>query len=325
MYLKKIKFIAIFLVGVSFSHCSTDEEVDAVIDEDVVVTDDPVTTDEEPSTSNAPSSNFDLSKWNLSVPIDRGDGVSTNISVADLNSDYENSAYFYTAEDGGMVFKCPVEGPKTSLNTSYTRVELREMLRGTNTSISTSGVNKNNWVFGSASQATINASGGYDGLLEATLAVNYVTTTGSNSHKGRVIIGQIHANDNEPCRLYYRKLPDNEKGGIYFAHEPADGFGSEQYINIIGSRSNSATNPEDGISLDEKFSYTIEVVGDDLTVTIIREGKEDVSETINMADSGFSSSGKYQYFKAGVYNQNNTGDADDYVQATFYDLKQSHK
>jgi len=30
------------------------------------------------------------------------------------------------------------------------------------------------------------------------------------------------------------------------------------------------------------------------------------------------------YFKAGVYNQNNTGTASDYVQATFYSLTHSH-
>ena len=67
---------------------------------------------------------------------------------------------------------------KHLLNTSYTRVELREMLRGTNTSISTQGVNKNNWVFGTAPTADINAAAGYDGEMSATLAVNHVTTTG---------------------------------------------------------------------------------------------------------------------------------------------------
>mgnify|MGYP005821677077 CR=1 FL=1 len=43
------------------------------------------------------------------------------------------------------------------------------MLRGTNTSISTQGVNKNNWVFGSASESAKNAAAGYDGEMTATL------------------------------------------------------------------------------------------------------------------------------------------------------------
>lgn len=272
----------------------------------------------------APSENFDLSTWNLSIPINKGNGTATTITVSQINSNYENNNYFYTAADGGMVFKCPVDGFKTSTNTSYTRVELREMLRGTNTSISTQGVNKNNWVFGTAPQADKNAAAGFDGEMNATLAVNHVTTTGSSSHIGRVIIGQIHANNDEPIRVYYRKLKDNTLGSIYFAHEPTDGNGSEQWHDIIGSRSNTAPNPTDGIALNEKFSYTIKVVGDSLTFTIIREGKDNVTKTINMVNSGFNVGGQYMYFKAGVYNQNNSGDDDDYVQATFYALEKTH-
>ncbi|GAL66148.1 polysaccharide lyase family 7 protein [Jejuia pallidilutea] len=272
----------------------------------------------------APSENFDLSTWNLSIPEDRGNGTSTNITVAQLNNKYQNSKYFYTADDGGMVFKCPVDGFKTSTNTSYTRVEFREMLRGTNTSIKTQGVNKNNWVFGTAPAADKNAAYGYDGEMNATVAVNYVTTTGSSSQVGRVIIGQIHANDDEPIRLYYRKLPENTLGSIYFAHEPTDGNGSEQWHEMIGSRSSSAPNPADGIALNEKFSYRIKVVGDLLTVIIFREGKANVVKTVNMVNSGYNVGGQYMYFKAGVYNQNNSGEGDDYVQATFYALDKSH-
>ncbi|MBU2949163.1 polysaccharide lyase family 7 protein [Tamlana agarivorans] len=272
----------------------------------------------------APSENFDLSTWNLSIPVNSGKGTALTKTVAEINAGYEHDEYFYTAADGGMVFKCPNDGFKTSVNTSYTRVELREMLRGTNTSIKTQGVNKNNWVFGTAPEADKKAAFGYDGEMTATLAVNHVTTTGSNSHIGRVIVGQIHANDDEPVRIYYRKLKNNDLGSIYFAHEPTDGNGDEQWHEMIGSRSNSASNPTDGIALGEKFSYAIKVTGDALTVTISREGKPDVYKTVNMKSSGFNVSGQYMYFKAGVYNQNNTGDADDYVQATFYALEKSH-
>ncbi|WP_369450104.1 polysaccharide lyase family 7 protein [Algibacter lectus] len=68
----------------------------------------------------------------------------------------------------------------------------------------------------------------------------------------------------------------------------------------------------------------MKVVNNDLTVTISREGKADVVKTIDMVNSGYDKGGQYMYFKAGVYNQNNTGDADDYVQATFYSLEKSH-
>lgn len=270
-----------------------------------------------------PSGNFDLTQWYLSVPTDTDDsGTADSIKENELSSGYEDSEYFFTGSDGGMVFKCPVDGYKTSTNTSYTRTELREMLRAGDTSISTQGVNENNWVFGSAPSSDRNDAGGVDGNMTATLAVNHVTTTGSSGQVGRVIIGQIHANDDEPLRLYYRKLPGNSKGSIYIAHEPNGG--SDSWYELIGSRSNSASNPSDGIALDEVFSYEIDVTYDILTVTIYRDGKSPVSESVNMSSSGYSSGGQYMYFKAGVYNQNNSGDSDDYVQATFYSLEHTH-
>ena len=270
-----------------------------------------------------PSSNFDLSDWYLSVPSDQdNNGKADSISENQLNQGYENSSYFYTGADGGMVFKSPISGYKTSTNTKYTRTELREMLRQGDTSISTKGVNKNNWVFSSAPSSAQNDAGGVDGVLAATLAVNHVTTSGDSGQIGRVIIGQIHANNDEPLRLYYRKLPNNSKGSIYLAHEPNGG--SDQWFEMIGSRSSSASNPSDGIALNEKFSYEIKVNGNQLTVSILREGKSPVTQTVDMSNSGYDAADQYQYFKAGVYNQNNTGNADDYVQATFYRLVNTH-
>lgn len=324
--IKHIFILPVFVLLICCSSSDSNEEMQEMdeIDEEEVIDENENNNPGELNPSLSPSKNFDLTTWNLSIPEDEGDGTSLNITVAELNNDYQNNKYFYTADDGGMVFKCPVDGFKTSTNTSYTRVEFREMLRGTNTSIKTQGVNKNNWVFGTAPEADKNTAFGYDGEMNATLAVNYVTTTGSSSQVGRVIIGQIHANDDEPVRIYYRKLKDNALGSIYFAHEPTDGNGSEQWHEMIGFRSNSASNPTDGIALNEKFSYTINVLGDMLTVTIIREGKDNVVKTVNMVNSGFNVGGQYMYFKAGVYNQNNSGDADDYVQATFYELDKSH-
>lgn len=270
--------------------------------------------------SKAPSKNFDLSDWYLSIPENNGSGFSTSIKEAELNNNYSNPSYFYTATDGGMVFKCPIKGYKTSTNTTYTRTELREMLRAGNTSISTGGINLNNWVFGNSTESNKSAAGGYNGELTASLAVNHVTTTGDASQVGRVIVGQIHASSNEPCRLYYRKLVGNTKGSIYFAHETEGG--SESWHELIGSKSNSASNPSDGISLDEKFSYSIKVVDTELTVTISREGKSDISKIVDMSNSNYAND--YMYYKAGVYNQNKSGNDDDYVQATFYSLVNTH-
>ena len=61
-----------------------------------------------------------------------------------------------------------------------------------------------------------------------------------------------------------------------------------------------------------------------LTLTITRAGKADVTQIVDMTESGYDQGGQYMYFKAGAYNQNNTGNAKDYVQTTFYKISNSH-
>ncbi len=272
----------------------------------------------------APSKAFNLKEWSLSVPSDEdGNGKADQIKEVKLSSGY-SSEYFYLAKDGGMVFKCPIGGFKTSKNTTYTRSELREMLRAGDKTIKTKGPNKNNWVLQS-SNSMYNA-GGYDGQLTATLKVDHVTTTGDEKQVGRVIIGQIHAEHNEPLRIYYRKLPNNTKGSIYFAHEPRDkDKRKEEYYELVGSKSSKAKDPENGIALGEKFSYQVLVLGNSLGVKIIKEDKSVFEKIIDIKKSGYADKDEYMYFKAGVYNQNKTGDPEDYVQATFYELSNKHK
>jgi hypothetical protein len=270
-----------------------------------------------------PGENFDLLDWTLTLPTDiNKDLKGDTIPEKALSEGFALSPFFYTAKDGGMVFACPNKGARTSKNTKYARTELREMLRRGDLRHKTWGITKNNWVFKSAHGSAKRKAGAVDGSLEATLAVNRVSTTGDIKMVGRVIIGQIHATDDEPIRIYYRKLPNNEKGTIYFAHEinGAD----DVWINMIGTRSHTIDNPEDGIALDEKFSYKITVEDEILTVSLIREGKPNITKTYDMSESGYNKSGEYMFFKAGVYNQNNSGDPTDYVQATFYHLDNIH-
>lgn len=275
----------------------------------------------------APGQNFDLSDWYVSVPTDEDDsGTADSIKGDDLTT-YQDE-FFFTGEDGGMVFKCPVDGYKTSTSTAYTRVELREMVEGGDNT--TTKDLRNNWAFSTnEDQDFLDEVGAIDGVLTATLAVNHVTTTGSSSKRGRVIIGQIHAPDDEPIRLYYHKTPDNENGAIYFAHEPESSTGlDEEYIYLYGdSRSSSMDNPEDGVPLGEVFSYKIQVVGNMLSVTVYRDGHDDAYGEYNMEDSGYNESGQYMYFKAGLYNQHSVdygADEDDYAQVTFYALENTH-
>ncbi len=290
-------------------------------------------------TDRPPSENFDLAGWYITTPADDdGDGRADSVYENELIAGWTDPRYFYTdPATGGMVFRSTPAGARTSANTKYTRTELRGMLRRGDYSIQTrvegGYPNKNNWVFSSAPASAQQSSAGVDGVLKATLAVNQVTRQGKGGQVGRVIIGQIHAKDDEPIRLYYRKLPKNKYGSIYYAHEPATG--KEQWIEVIGSRTDRAENPADGIALDEVFSYEIEVKGVTegdkvipmLHVKIIRDdGTEVVAEPFDMRDSGFSIEDEFMFFKAGAYSQNNTSPEPetDFDKVIFYKLDYSH-
>jgi hypothetical protein len=274
-----------------------------------------------PLATNKPGQNFDLTTWYLSQPFDHDkDGKPDDVPEWYLNQGYEHPELFYTAADGGLVIKTFIKGARTSANTKFTRTEMREMLRRGDKSISTKGVNKNNWVFSSAPVSDQKDAGGVDGVMDVTLKIDHTTSTGELGEVGRFIIGQIHDQDDEPIRLYYRKLPNQEKGSVYFAHENTL-EGSDNYYSLVGDLSGIA---EDGIALGEVFSYQIKVVGNIMTVTVKRDGKKDAVQVVDMSKSGYDQGGRYMYFKVGAYNQNKSGDAEDYVQATFYKIKTSH-
>lgn len=274
--------------------------------------------------TNKPGENFDLLDWSLTLPTDiNKDKKADTIYETSLDGGFQLKPFFYTADDGGLVFASPNVGAKTSKNTKYARAELREMLRRGNSRVKVRGLTRNNWVFGGAHGSMKRKSGAIEGSLEGTLAVNRVSTTGEEKMGGRVIVGQIHATDDEPIRLYYRKLPNNTNGAIYFAHEINGG--DDVWVNMVGTRSHTLPDPEDGIALNEKFSYKITVENEVLFVTLIRQGKPNITRHYDMKESGYSAGNQYMYFKAGVYNQNNGGADGDYVQATFYHIDNIHK
>ena len=274
----------------------------------------------------APGRNFDLLGWYLNTPADEdNDEISDRFSELELAKGAVDERYFYTSEDGGMVLRATVGGATTSKNTRFARTEFREMLRRGNTEIKTKldgKPNRNNWVLSSAPESAQKAAGGVDGTLRATLAVNHVTTTGKDSEIGRVIIGQVHAGVDEPLRLYYRKLPESNRGSIYAAHEVSGG--DNVYFDLFGDRSSDARDPLDGVELDEVFSYEIRAEGNTLYVAVTQPGFLLGEATIDMSGSGYDVADDYLYFKAGAYNQNASGDPEDYVQVTFYELQATH-
>ena len=278
-----------------------------------------------------PWENFDLSDWSLDSPAQRPSDECRAVRIDEDEYDEipgsPTRPYFFTHTDGGMRFVSPVGGATTnsSCNSGFPRSELREMLRAGNTSISTTGDNGNNWALGY--QPDNDNHGGRNGRLAATLRINQVTTTGDGLHPGRTIIGQIHASDDEPARLYYRKCPDAEFGSLYLEHEINGG--SDVTFNLIGSERCEGNGPSNGIRLDELFSY--EIINEDnlIIVNIYRgtlNGPMIATATVDMEDldSGYDERDEWMYFKAGVYTQNNTGDDDDTDIATFYFLENSH-
>jgi len=280
-----------------------------------------------------PGSNFELLSWKLDTPADLdGNGRSDTASETDLDGGFTDS-YFYTGPAGGMVFRSTIGGAKTSTNTRYTRSEFREMLRRGNTSISTRGVNRNNWLLGYQPDPGI-LVGGRNGILRGTLAVNHVTETGDRNQVGRVIIGQIHAEGDEPARLYYRKFPENERGFVYLAHEIRNS--DDIYFPILGPVNSSLDsapaddeNPDNGIALDEIFSYEIIQQGARIDVILRRGDRSGPIVGHNFVDmrqqnSGYDVPEEWMYFKAGAYSQNSTGDSTDFDQVTFYELENSH-
>ena len=254
-----------------------------------------------------PSANFNLSQWKLTIP------SGSDISLATLNSGYVLPGAFYTdPSSGGMVFRCPNIAGTTSGST-YSRSELREML---NEGAGTTNLG-NNWVLGTSSSAAKSAAGGVDGTMKARLSVDHVSTTGDSAKIGRVVIGQIHGPDSEVIRLYFHKRPTDAKGAIYFGHDtPTD---SNTYYPIIGDPDH--LDPADGIALGEKWDYEIIVTGQLLTVKVTPASGVTVTKTLPL-EAGYND--QYLYYKAGVYNQNNTGDSTDFVQATFYSLTHTH-
>lgn len=280
----------------------------------------------------APGRNFDLQSWALDTPEpDPADGFSRRIIGSEL-VDFTNQ-YFFTAPDGGIVFRTTIAGAKSSANTSFTRTELREMLRRGDTSIRTHGVNENNWILGYQPDPGVPV-GGRGGTLKGTLAVNQTTTTGSESQVGRFVFAQIHASSDEPIRLYYRRFPGNSRGMIYFAHEINGG--NDIFFSVVGPELTSRTNhpqlnvdPYNGIALNEVFSYDITNRGSRIDV-IIRRGDQNGEiighNYVDMAveNSGYDLIDEWNYFKSGVYLHNNSGDPDDFDQVTLYRLSNTH-
>ncbi len=283
-----------------------------------------------------PASKFDLSQWKINVPVDlNNDGKIDTIDVEEIQT-YAHPDFFYLDEQGYMVFTSPNKA-LTSANSTNTRSELRQMIRGSNTKIKTKN-SKNN--FALAVHPLSERFGSVGGKMEATLKVDHVALRATDPNKKAaysVVVGQIHAGKdqalidtklgygwgNEPLKIYYKKWPGHKTGSVFWNYErnlpKTDPNRTDITYPVWG---NTWENPDDpaalGIALGDEFSYTVNVHGNVMHLTFTAQGKKDVNYSINLGnnvdaygkvdykDHPHGYAADWHYFKAGAYNQCST-------------------
>jgi len=221
-----------------------------------------------------PADVFDLSEWKITVPLDKNkDKKADDIDVKKLQK-YSHPDFFYLDENGGLVFASPNKAITTK-NTSNTRSELRQMIRGTNTKYKTHGAQNN---FAVAAHGDSDKFGRVGGRLDATLKVDHVATRAGNPDTKAAysaVVGQIHAVKydntksgfgfgNEPIKVYYKKFPDHKMGSVFWNYErnlaKKDPNRKDIVHPVFGFDWTNKEDPgQQGIALGEEFSYTINV------------------------------------------------------------------
>lgn len=286
-----------------------------------------------------PADKIDLRFWKLTLPLDdNNDGKVDEIKVRSLQK-YSHPDFFYLDENGYLVFTAPNKA-KTSANSTNTRSELRQMLRGKNTKIGTHDL-KNNFSLKAHRGSKYFALTG--GQLEATLKVLHVAKNAKHVDKKpaySVVVGQIHAVKdkqvinkgkgfgwgNEPIKVYYKKWPHHKTGSVFWTYERNLEKDNPDRTDIAYPVwGNTWENPEDpgeeGIALGELFNYNINVHGNIMYLTFrINDPSQTVKYQIDLSnnadaygkvdgkDNPLGYSGDGFYFKAGAYNQCSTKD-----------------
>lgn len=279
-----------------------------------------------------PAEAFDLDNWKITLPLDEdNDARVDEIDVAEISS-YSHPDYFYLDENEHMVFASPNRATTTA-NSSNTRSELRQMLRGTNSSIGTSDPGNN---FSLAIHEDASDFGAIGGKMEATLQVDHVAVNAEYTDKYpvySVVVGQIHAGKsddnrdgfgwgNEPLKIYFKKFPDHDTGSVFWTYERNLAKEDPNRIDIAypvwGNTWENSDDPDAaGIALSEEFSYVVNVHDNTMYLTfetanhdtveyqIDLSNNVDAYGNVDVADFPQGYSGDSFYFKAGAYDQCN--------------------
>ena len=304
--------------------------------------------------SKSPSENFNL--WSFMINIPEPDhkpereGKVLEVNEKVLNAGYTHPTWFFTdPQTGAMVFRAPNKAITTP-NSSNVRSELHTMLRRGDLRINEKQP-KNNFVL--TNHPEPNKYGAVGGQLSATLAVDWVSTSGDDKKYPAysVVIGQIHGlGKTEPLKIFYRKLPNHQHGSLFWNYEirPADQNQRYDIPNDVWGNhqlTQASKDPVDGIELGEIISYVINVEDTVMTLTFTKAlgtaheetkvFKHDLGKglTGHPLDRGYADDALH--LKAGAYNQCNMStenpiwgpgcsndgiEAGDYAQVSFYRL-----
>jgi len=287
------------------------------------------------ATGIAPGSVFDFSYWNITVPTDLDkDSKPDTIKIPQI-SKVEHPDFFYLNADRNVVFTSPNKA-LTTKNSSNTRSELRHMSRGSDKSIDTKEFANNFSILAHKKSDKFAAVGG---KLEATLSVNHVSINAGHPEKYpaySAVVGQIHGVKekkpsknggwgNEPIKIYYKKWPNHKTGSVFWTYErnlaKKDKDRTDIAFPVWGHTWENPADPGDkGISLNEEFSYTINVHENVMHLTFENARQGVVKQSIDLSnnkdiygvadekDNPFGYTEDQLYFKAGIYNQCSTSD-----------------
>jgi hypothetical protein len=194
-----------------------------------------------PIAGDYPTSELNLSNWSLTLPVDDNGGTTGTADTVSTNELLEGyfSDWFYATIGGGVTFWAPVTGARTP-NARYARSELRELIDPEDSSV--------NWF----------TTG--KGRLEATVSVERIP-----SGSGKAIVGKIVGYDtvdsdaNYLVHLVFQVRADTCAGSLYalVQDDPVASLSEVTQVMLV----------EDGLSLGESFSYTIDVDQGELTVS----------------------------------------------------------
>ena len=255
-----------------------------------------------------------------------GDGKSFNNLT-----NVEHKDFFYVENENNtnwVVYKAPNSGV-TSRTSSNTRTELGQ---------------KEEWKPDTG------------GKLTGTLKVKHVSTSGDArvAASYSVVVGQIHGtegHENEPLKIFYKKFPGHKKGSVFWNYEiNTEGDNGKRWdystavwgydMSVVGETPTTyPQEPEDGIELNEEFSYEINVYKGIMYLTFKSDGHETKTFTKSLIQTDFAEStdipeqiltlyaaigrdgvekkhayaGELQNFKQGAYNQTNGKDPEENI------------